>query len=321
MTITAVTVVGAGVAGLVCAVELASCGIGVEIIERSTSSGPEACSWFAGGMLAPYCEGESAEPQVVEKGLAGINWWKAHCENIQCRGTLVVCPPRNQAELDRFTKRTQGHVQLAGEQIGELEKDLGDGFNRALFFAQEAHLLPRQILSDLRQLLRQMQVPIRYGIKLEDVADCLDTVVDCIVDCRGLAARDQISDLRGVRGEMLLLRSREITLSRPVRLLHPRFPVYIVPHGDGLFMVGATMIESDNDGPITARSVVELLSAAMAVHPAFGEAEILETGVGVRPALATTHLACARMETPFTLTGFIAMAFYLPRHWLSKLLT
>jgi glycine oxidase len=69
-----------------------------------------------------------------------------------------------------------------------------------------------------------------------------------------------------------------------VRLLHPRLSVYVVPRGEGLFMVGATMIESDAGGPVSARSLLELLSAAYALHPAFGEAQIVEIGVGVRPA-------------------------------------
>ncbi|TIS72415.1 MAG: FAD-dependent oxidoreductase, partial [Mesorhizobium sp.] len=98
------------------------------------------------------------------------------------------------------------------------------------------------------------------------------------------AARDLVPELRGVRGEMLLLRSPEITLSRPVRLLHPRIPVYVVPRGDGLYMLGATMVETDGEGPVTARSVMELLNAAYSLHPTFGEAEIVETAAGVRPA-------------------------------------
>src|SRR2546430_15768832 len=51
-------------------------------------------------------------------------------------------------------------------------------------------------------------------------------------------------------------------------------------------MVGATMIESDQGTRISARSMLELLSAAYALHPAFGEAEIVEIGSGVRAAFA-----------------------------------
>jgi glycine oxidase len=49
-------------------------------------------------------------------------------------------------------------------------------------------------------------------------------------------------------------------------------------------MIGATMIENDEPGRITARAMLELLGAAYTVHPAFAEAEIVETGCGVRPA-------------------------------------
>jgi glycine oxidase len=71
-----------------------------------------------------------------------------------------------------------------------------------------------------------------------------------------------------------------------VRLLHPRHPLYIVPRGDGVFMLGATQIESAAPGPITARALLELLSAAYALHPAFAEAEVIETGADLRPAFA-----------------------------------
>ncbi|MCK9913000.1 hypothetical protein MXD81_27860, partial [Microbacteriaceae bacterium K1510] len=66
---------------------------------------------------------------------------------------------------------------------------------------------------------------------------------DIIVDCRGIAARDALPDLRGVRGERALIRTREVALQRPVQLLHPRLPLYVVPWDDGLYMVGATVIE------------------------------------------------------------------------------
>lgn len=85
---------------------------------------------------------------------------------------------------------------------------------------------------------------------------------------------------------MLYLETAEINLTRSVRQLHPRHPIYIVPREKNRFMVGATMIESDDAGPITARSLMELLNAAYALHPAFGEARLAETGAGVRPAFS-----------------------------------
>ena len=58
----------------------------------------------------------------------------------------------------------------------------------------------------------------------------------------------------------------------------------VMRRGNGLFMIGATMIESDATGPITFRSASELMSAAFALHPGFAEAAIVEMGSGLRPA-------------------------------------
>ena len=99
--------------------------------------------------------------------------------------------------------------------------------------------------------------------------------------------------MRGVKGEMVVVKSAEVILNRPVRLLHPRFPLYIVPRGDGTFMLGATQIESSERKRPTLRSVVELLNAAYALHSAFAEAELLEVGVDARPAFPN-NLPCIR---------------------------
>ncbi len=106
-----------------------------------------------------------------------------------------------------------------------------------------------------------------------------------IIDCTGRAAIVPRSQLRGVRGEMLYLTTQDLTLSRPVRLLHPRIPLYVVPRGDGRFMVGATMIESEHDGHIRALAD-GTAERGLYAHPAFGEAEVIETGTGIRPAYA-----------------------------------
>jgi glycine oxidase len=48
-------------------------------------------------------------------------------------------------------------------------------------------------------------------------------------------------------------------------------------------MLGATMVEAEDRRAVTARSMLELLSAAYTLNPAFAEAEILEVGVDLRP--------------------------------------
>jgi len=302
-----VTVVGAGVAGLATALELSERGFAVEVIERGRALGDGACSWMAGGMLAPWCERASTDEAVLTLGAPTIDWWARRFPGTALNGSLVLALPRDATELPRFAERTSNYEWLDEAGVGALEPDLAGRFRRALFFRQEGHLDPRRALPALADLLKQRKVPIRFGVDMQAVAP----KADLVVDCRGLAARDVLADLRGVRGEMVVIRSREVSLSRPVRLLHPRIPLYIVPRGGGVFMVGATSIESEARGGASVRSTVELLNAAYALHPAFGEAEILELGADLRPAFPDNLPAVRRGSRSLHVNGLYRHGFLL----------
>ncbi|HTI01061.1 MAG TPA: FAD-dependent oxidoreductase [Acidisoma sp.] len=277
-----ITVVGAGVMGLTTALALSERGFSVGVVERSATLGASACSRFAGGMLAPWCEAESAEPLVVRLGQEALAYWPRVFPGTIQRGSLVLAPLRDAPDLARFARRTTDHEMLDADGIAALEPDLAGRFRSGLFFRREAHLDPRAALPALAESLAVRGVSITFGQEV----DPADPSLGAVADCRGLAAQDRLPDLRGVKGEMLILRCPGLTLTRPVRMLHPRFPLYVVPRGDGVFMLGATMLESGERARVTARSVVELLNAAYALHPAFAEAEILEMGADARPAFA-----------------------------------
>ncbi|SMO95635.1 FAD-dependent oxidoreductase [Paracoccus laeviglucosivorans] len=264
-----VTILGAGVLGLAIATELRDRGITPRIIDPNGAPGPHGCSWWAGGMLAPHCESESAEPAVVRLGADAAEWWQAHGAQVTHRGTLVLAMSRDRAELDRFARMTDAHRTVSADDIAALEPELGTRISRGLFYETEGHLNPRQALAALRD-----------GLHIETQGQ----PSGLIVDARGLSARDALPDLRGVRGEMMVIRCPEVQLTRTIRLLHPRIPLYIVPRGDGIYMLGATMLETGAKSRVTARAAVELLSAAYALHSAFAEAEILELGADARPA-------------------------------------
>jgi glycine oxidase len=274
-----ITVAGAGVIGLWQALTLARLGHQVRVVDQHSEPLSIGASSYAGAMLAPDCEAEAAPALVRDLGRDGLALWQRVFPGVINNGSLVVAAARDQPDLMRFAKMTRGHRLLQQREVGELEADLGDRFASALYFADEAHVVTPDALQNLREDAIAAGVDFHLGISLDDA-----TPSGVLIDCRGMGARSQLPDLRGVRGERLLIRSRDVHLSRPVRLLHPRHPLYIVPWGDGRYLVGATMIESEDAGPITVRSALELLGAAYAVHPAFGEAEILEANAGVRPA-------------------------------------
>ncbi|MBB4571076.1 glycine oxidase ThiO [Rhizobium leucaenae] len=299
-----VLVKGAGVAGLTVAHELLRRGAEVMIVDPSRNF-RQAASWLAGGMLAPWCERESADAAVLERGRDSADRWEGILPGKVVRnGTLVVAPNRDQSELKRFASRTTGYRWVDEREIAILEPSLDGRFRHGLFFPQEAHLSPRETLQSLKNDLSAKGVTF-----VDEIAD--DSEFAEIVDCTGAARLGQSPELRGVRGEMLYLQTQEVTLTRPVRLLHPRFPVYIVPRGEGLFMVGATMIETDFEGPITARSLMELLNAAYALHPAFADAAIVEIGAGIRPAFPDNLPRVTREDNVIILNGLYRHGFLL----------
>jgi len=273
-----ITVRGAGICGLWHAFTLTRAGHAVTLIERSEKPFESACSFFAGAMLAPYAEEEGAEKLIRELGLRSIELWQEIYPDTQSHGSLVIAQARDRREMDRFERMTQGHKRVDGDEIAALEPDLVDRYTRGLYFAGEAHVHPHQAMDFLLDAAEEAGAVVHFG--LEDTP----RGADLVIDCRGLAARDDLGELRGVRGERLVIRTGEVNLSRPVRLLHPRFPLYVVPWGYGFYLVGATQIESDETGPVTVRSALDLLSTAYALHPAFGEAEIVGFGAGARPA-------------------------------------
>lgn len=301
-----ILVKGAGVMGLTAALEIARRGLSVDIHDTAAKVGHGA-SWYAGGMLAPWCERESADEAVVRLGCSALDWWDEATPGLVVRnGTLVVAPARDKSELARFAARTSQHRSVNEEEIAALEPDLGGRFRHGLFFEREGHLDPRLAIVALQQRLMPMGVAFHLGG--EPISE---TVFDRIVDCTGHAQLGSLEKLRGVRGEMLYLATPDIALSRPVRLLHPRIPLYVVPREPGRFMVGATMIETEDAGPISVRSMMEFLNAAYALHPSFAEAKIVETGTGIRPAFPDNLPSVTRSGNTLFINGAHRHGFLL----------
>jgi glycine oxidase len=272
-----ISIIGAGVAGTWQALLLSRAGFDVTLLDRDDAQLKNSTGYWAGGMLAPWCEAEATEPVVARLGFRSLDLWDEELPLGPRSGTLVVAHRRDRSDFDRFAQRTNGHELVDAPRLAALEPQLEGQFERALFYPKEHHVEPRKVLPKLHAKLREQGVSIRYGV---DETAAQEGVT---IDCRGIAARDELTDLRGVKGEMIVVETRDVALHRPVRLLHPRWPLYIVPRENHRFMIGATTIEAEDDG-VSVRSALELLSAAYAVHPAFAEARIVEIGAGLRPA-------------------------------------
>ena len=274
-----ISVIGAGIAGLWQAYTLAYRGYAVHLVDQEKNPFSKAASSYAGAMLAPFCERETAPPIVQDLGLRSLDIWRATFPGVVSNGTLVVAHPSDRSELIRFSRLTEGHQMLDADSLAQLEPDLARRFQSGLFYAEEAHVDPAAAAGFLLRTIRRLNARVTFEHDGSEEEDS-----DYVIDCRGMGACQDVATLRGVRGERLVIQNPVITLKRPVRLLHPRSPLYVVPWDMGTYMIGATVIESDEQGPVTLRSALDLLAMAYALHPAFGDARIVGIDAGVRPA-------------------------------------
>lgn len=291
-----IAVVGAGICGSLLAYHLVRMGFNVSVFERSQHQ--DSCSYAAAGMLSPMAELESSEPEIFELGMRSLSLWPEILSRLSHdlnqsfyysdRGTLVVYHHQDQREFEQYhrilnrkliNESNKGFTEVEPKS---LEPELGH-FHTGLFLENEAQLNAEEVLLGLKKWLRFRTQWKNHTVEMVAPHQVDQERFDWVFDCRGLAAKNPENKLFGVRGERLLIHAPEVKLSRMVRLMHPRYRIYIAPRPDHKYVIGATEIESDDDGPMSVRSTLELLTAAYAVHSGFAEGRILEMKTHVRP--------------------------------------
>ncbi|MGJ8692506.1 MAG: FAD-dependent oxidoreductase [Thalassotalea sp.] len=208
-------------------------------------------------------------------------------------------------------------------QLLALEPDLSRSFHHGISLPEEGQIDNLALLNALAHDIEKTQITwcdntcvekmqqeqvhghsVYYRQHSEDKTGELHKLnVDLVIDCRGIGAKKtaatssnssadtntdnqnhQLSELRAVRGEVFKLYAPDVNITRPIRLMHPRYQLYIAPKGNGHVSVGATQIESEDSSPMTVRSAMELLSATYSVCSGFAEANIIEQISQLRPA-------------------------------------
>lgn len=298
-----IVILGAGLMGRLLACQLAREGHAIEVFDAGGPQAENSAARAAAAMLAPLAESAVTEPNVVQMGIYALTRWPVLITQLrqpvyfQQEGTLVLWHQQDSADAERFKRQmvaTQrlipGLAQirtLDSQGVAQIEPSLEGRFTQGIFLPGEGQLDNHQLLAALLDLLQYLNVKLNWHSprSIEEFDPGQPGQPDWVLDCRGLGAQPQWAALRGVRGEIITLEAKDVQLSRPTRLIHPRYPIYIAPKHDGIFLVGATEIESDDASPMTVRSALELLSAAYSVDPRFGEARILDLVSQCRPTL------------------------------------
>ena len=294
MTQPDIAIVGGGLLGRLLAWRASKVGARVALYDAASRQGEKSAAWVAAGMITPSAEAVDADPEIVAMGRRSLSLWPQWLVELpepvfyRDNGTLLLWHRQDTGEALRFEKLLamrdkQAHlVHVDAARLSDLEPVLDSRFQQALYLAGEAQIDNRALLKTLAAALEDEDVHCHWRTFV--AGDALPAA-GIVVDCRGMGARRDLSRLRGVRGEIVRLEAANVELHHMLRLLHPRFSVYVVPRPEGRLVVGATSVESDDLSPISVRGALELLTSAYSILPALAEARILEFATQVRPAL------------------------------------
>lgn len=286
-----IAIVGAGITGRMMTFFATQEGWDVSLFDENVPNANTNCSHAAAGRLAPYCELEHAPKIMADLGLDSLPLWQQISEEIgsnlinKC-GTLVVAHREHQSEMTRMENAIRSYTNapivkaLNADELIEVEPEAHQ-FNNALHLPEECLIEPHQVLKTLYNHAKKA-AKCHFSTKVDP--NTLKKDFDWVVDCRGLGAEKELENLRGVRGEAFVLHAPDVALKTHLCLMHPRYPIYIVPRDNNHFYIGATLLETDDMSDMSVRSALELLSAAYTAHPGFAEARIVETVVHTRPA-------------------------------------
>jgi glycine oxidase len=285
-----IAVIGAGVTGLTTALSLQMAGHRVTLFDKHPFP-TENTSAIAGGMLAPFSESEILPRLYVEAGLRGIDLWKqllgeAYRDCLYENGSLVLGTDAHRPEFEAFaaslTDGPKTWSWLDREAIRQLEPDLAHPFDSGILLPGEAHLLPDRSLAVLFERFLQLEGKFRVRCaKPEELV----LQYDRVIDCRGYVPGVD-DDLFAVQGEIVVIHHADIRLCRPVRIIRPDTPFYIVPRPGGELAVGATAIAhaDETEWRVRVSSAMTLLGFAIDMIPGLESARIVALHSGLRAA-------------------------------------
>jgi glycine oxidase len=311
-----VAVVGGGAVGLACGWRAAERGLRVVVLDAG-----EPGAWqVAAGMLAPVSEADYGERELLDLGLESLRRYEPFCAELAAAsgrdpglrrtGTLVVARDRDEAEaLERLLAFRRGLglevERLRPTEARRREPALAPTVRLALDIAGDHAVDPRRLVAALAPALADAGGELRAGTRVRglrtrgervtgvELADGGAVAANAVVLAAGVhvARLEGVPDgarvpVRPVKGQVLRL--RDPRGDRPDPPLVERTiragSAYLVPRGDGRYVLGATMEERGWDTTPTALGVYELLRDAAEVVPGVLELDLEEVRAGLRPA-------------------------------------
>ncbi len=306
-SMSSIGIAGAGLLGRLLAWQLARAGHAVSVYDPAANAAPsfdgqQAAAYSAAGMLSPLAELDNSSADVAALGWRSLRLWRDIVDALpappalRTDGSWLLAHRSDLGAARRVLARLAGPASNPSHRVESMAPDRLRQFEPALHGAAHAWLLPGEGQIDPLGALQALHdaasgVQWHWSRTVRSVQpgalildDGSTRRFDRVFDVRGTGARPELA-VRGVRGETVWLHAPGHGLMRPVRLLHPRHRVYLVPRPGDVVLIGASEIESEDRSPVSLRSAVELMAAAHSVMPALAEARILRLDRNLRPAL------------------------------------
>jgi glycine oxidase len=311
---TDLAIVGGGVIGLATAWRAAQAGMRVSLFERHNPGA--ATSAIAAGMLAPVSEAHMTERPLLALGLDSAALYPSFLDEVEqetgmdcgriTAGTLLVARDQDDAEWLQRELALRLELRLPVERLlpsdaRGLEPSLAPGLRMALGFPHDHAVDPRKLTAALAVVAAKAGARLRPGSEIVRIVvrsgrACGVELADGERVQAGnvlVAAGPWASELAGVpddaripihpvKGQILRLRDPNGPglLTRVLRVRTS----YVVPRGDGRYVLGATMEERGYDTTVTAGAAFELLRDGTEIVPGLDELVIEEFSAGLRPA-------------------------------------
>ena len=309
-----VAVVGAGAIGLAVGWRAAQHGLRVLVLERGHGPAKETSS-VAAGMLAPISETLATELPLMRLGLASAQAYPDFVAELTevsgadpgylgC-GTLLAARDGDEAEALARELALRESLGLAAHRLRasearRLEPALAPALRLALDIPDDHAIDPRKLTAALLRALTRSGGELRVGARVAEVTIAGDRVTGVRLDDGERLVADHVviaagawsSAVRGlpnhavvpihpVKGQILRLHDPDGPglLTRVLRMTGG----YLVPRGDGRYVLGATMEERGFDTTVTAGGAFEMLRNAFELLPSVTELVIDELSAGLRP--------------------------------------
>lgn len=313
----------------------------VSLFEKNELLSSESTGLIAAAMVAPLSESVTASEHIITMGQRSLVLWPQLLACLAIKdawwqiGTIVLAHPQDQSNLEHFKQRLKSStsdsaVDISAAILAALEPELADKFQQGLWLSQEGHVDNDTLYQQSAKSIFNSDINLfeKVTVEIQGNSICSKNrepqTFDWIIDCRGIGAAKQLinerASLRGVRGEVIRVRAPQVKLLHPVRVMHPRYPLYIVPKGGDRYVIGATEIESDSEQAISVRSALELLSAAYSVHTGFAEADILAIQTGLRPTLLDNEPSITVKNQVIQVNGLYRHGYLLTPYILEQVL-